>query len=510
MRKGISRLIVTLFLIAITGSCLVSSAGKKTLTFGLSTEPANLNPFIVQGQAKRTVLLNIYRGLVSFNSPTGKLVNELARSYTLAPDNKTYTFVLRNAKFQNGDPVTANDVKFTFEKILDVKTGASYRTEMSVIDKMEVINKKTLKITLKTPCKPFIQYLAIPEAGIVSEKWVAKHSNLSAEPMGAGPFQFVSWDKGQNIKLKKFKGYYKKGFPKVDMLKFNFYADDDARTNAIRSGDADIIEFVPWKDIKILLKEPNLKTVSQFGPFMEVLFNVNYKPLSNPKVRQAISYAIDRKKILNTAFNGRGRPMYGPPIQKGTIGYNPKLDNYFSHSLTKAKALLAEAGYGNGFKLRLLSTSTYAMHQQTAVSVQDDLKKIGLDVTLDLPDWANRNKKVLEGDYDALIGGTASDYTDPDWLANHFHGGQANVNRPYGFNDPEINKLFDQGKTLPDNERVKTYGQLYLKLLEASPAAFCTWRDQSYTMKKNVTGFINLPGPLTFYSGITLDRTSIK
>jgi glutathione transport system substrate-binding protein len=512
MRKWMSRFLVLLFGVVLTSSCIVSSAGKTTLNFGLSSEPPSLKPAIIQGQAKRTVLLCIYRGLLGYNSKTGSLINELAKSYTLAPDNKTYTFKLRNAKFHNGDPVTANDVKYTFERIIDPKSGALYGNQRFNVAKMVVVNSKTIKVTLTEPNTPFIQYLALPESGIISKKWAEEHNgNLNAYPMGAGPFKFVSWNKGQNITLKKFKGYYKKGYPKVDTLKFSFFANDDARTNAIRSGDVDIIEYVPWKDMIILEKDSGIKLLSSFGPYMSVAFNTNYKPFSNPKVRQAIAYAVDRKKVINTAFCGRGKVLFGLPIQKTDVGYDKKFDSYFSHNIAKAKALLKEAGYANGFKVRLLSSSSYAMHQQTAVSVQDDLKKLGIEVTLDLPDWANRNKKALAGEYDAFIVGTAADFTDPDWLSNYFVGEDNNLNKPAGFNDPELNKLFDKGRILHNKaQRQAIYQQLYQKMLDLSPAVFLAWREQSYAVRSNVTGFVNFEGALTFYSPNTIERTVIK
>lgn len=481
------------------------------LVFGLSGEPANLDPAIQAGTAQRTIKLCIYRGLLNYGKD-GQLSKELAEDYQIEDNGKTYIFKLRQAKFQNGDPVTAEDVKFTIERTLDPKTGATYRNELSVIDKVEVIDESTVKITLKNPYAPFIHYLALPEMGIVSKKWTEeKGGNLSANPMGAGPFQFVNWAKGQEINLKKFPDFYKKDTPKLDTVKFMFYSDENTRVNALKAGDVDIIEYVPWKDAEYIEKDPNLKLDSTNGPFMMLQFNTHFKPFSDPKVRQAISYAIDRMAIINTAFNGRGKPIYGIAIPEGYLGYDKKYENYFKYDPEKAKQLLAEAGYPNGFKATLLATSQYSMHQQTAIAVQAELKRIGIDVTLDLPDWATRIEKNTKGEYDFLVAGTSGDITDPDWLSNFFYGGEVRLNNSAYFDDPEINKLLDEGKiTLDENKRKEIYDRFVQRALELSPFVFLTWREQSYAMKKEVNGFQNLPGFLSFQSGITIEDTYIS
>src|SRR5205814_4933203 len=143
-------------------------------------------------------------------------------SFQLSDDHKTYTVKLRQASFHNGDPVTADDVKFSFERILDEKTGATFRSQLSVIDKIEAVDPTTVRFTLKSPSAPFIQYLALPESAIVSRKWAQENSDLSANPMGAGPYTFKEWKKGQSITLEKFDKYYAQGVPKTQTIRYSF------------------------------------------------------------------------------------------------------------------------------------------------------------------------------------------------------------------------------------------------------------------------------------------------
>nr|WP_263326388.1 ABC transporter substrate-binding protein [Neobacillus sp. Marseille-Q6967] len=511
----LSMLLVLVFITACGGNSEEATnsktEGKKggTLTFGLAGEPATMDPLIQNGTHGRTVKLAIYRGLLNYNQD-GKLENELAEDYSVSDDNLTYTFNLRDAKFQNGDPVTAEDVKYTFERIIKPDSKATFKTELSIIQSIEVKDEKTILFTLKEPSAPFVHYLALPESVIVSKKWVEEKGE-NADPMGAGPFKFVSWTKGQDLVVEKFEDYYKPENPKLDSIKFVFYPDENTRVNALRAGDVDLIETVPWKDADQLEKTPNIKLDSVNGPFMKLQFNTKFEPFNDPRVRQAIAYAIDRKSIINTAFSGRGEEIYGMAIPEGYMGYTDDVNNYFKHDIEKAKELLAEAGYPDGFKARLLATSQFTFHQQTAVAVQAELKKIGIEVELDLPDWATRINKNTEGDYDFLVAGTAGDITDADWLSNFYTGGEIRLNNSAYFSDDVINQLLVDGrKEMDPSKREEIYQKLTERAMELSPFVYLTWREQSYGMNSKVEGFKNLEGFLSFQSGITLEHVYLK
>ncbi|SDD06230.1 glutathione transport system substrate-binding protein [Paenibacillus sp. UNCCL117] len=496
---------------ASSGSGGGDNAKPTTISFGLAGEPATMDPLVQNGTHGRTIKLAIYRGLVNYGKD-GKLSNELAESYTVSGDSKNYTFKLRDAKFHNGDAVTAEDVKFTFERIANPKNNATFRNELAIIDKIETPDPKTVTITLKEPFAPFIHYLALPETVIVSKKWAEeKNGDLNANPMGAGPFEFVKWTKGQEMTVKRFDGYYKKDKKPVDNIKFVFYADENTRVNALKAGDVDLVEYVPWKDAMAIEQDSKLKLDSVSGPFMQLQFNTQFAPFSDPRVRKAIAYAIDRNTIINTAFNGRGKPIYGMAIPEGYMGYNKKFESYYEYNIEKAKQLLAEAGYPNGFKAKLLATSQYAFHQQTAVAVQSELKKVGIEVELDLPDWATRIKKNTEGSYDFVVAGTSGDITDGDWLSNFYAGGAVRLNNSAYFDDAEINKLLAEGrKELDEAKRNAIYERLIERALDLSPFVYLSWREQSYGMKANVEGFKNLPGFLSFQSGISLEDVTMK
>lgn len=484
-----------------------------TLYFGLSSEPSTLDTIVQPGTAGRTVKLAIHRGLVNYGID-GQISPELAESYEISPDATEYVFHLRDAKFHDGSPVTAADVKASFERVLNPNGKGSFRNELSIISAIETPDDKTVKLVLSTPSVALLGYLALPESVIVPAAWLAENADSpTAAPVGAGPFVFDGWTRGREIVLTKFDDYYKEGKPDLDALHFVFYPDENTRVNALKSGDVDIIDYVPAKDAADLAAGPDTKLLSTNGPFMGLQFNTSFEPFSKPEVRQAIAYAVDRSVIINTAFNGIGEPIWGIAIPQGYMGYSAEKENYFSHDVEKAKALMAEAGYPDGFEARLLASSQYIFHQNTAVALQSELAKIGIKVTLDLPDWATRMAKASTADYDFTVLGSLGEIADPDWLTNYFYGGDKLVrtnNSPY-FDDPEIDALLDKGRaTVDPAERAKIYDAFVDRALELYPLAFFMWRQQDYAVRSSVSDFTNLPGFLTFQSGYSLENTRME
>lgn len=511
-QKGNDRMkrILTKAALALAGMAfaLPASAEGGSLYFGLSSEPSTLETSVNAGAAARTVRLAIHRGLFNYGAQ-GELSLELAESYDVTPDALTYTFHLRDATFHDGSPVTAADVKASLERIKAPASSATYRNEIGIIEAIETPDDKTVVVRLASPFVPLVHYLALPESAILPAAWIAEHGDdPNAAPVGAGPFRFVNWARGREIAVERYDGYYKEGKPHLDEVRYVFYADENTRVNALKSGDVDIIDYVPWKDAASIEADPGLKLASTSGPFMMLQFNTSFEPFSKPQVRQAVSYAIERSAIINTAFDGRGAPLYGIAIPEGYMGYSAEKADYFSHDVEKAKELLAEAGYPDGFEARLLSTAQYGFHQNTAIAVQAELAKVGIRVTLELPDWSGRMSRNNAGDYHFLVAGTAGDIADPDWLSNFFYGGEqlVRLNNSAYFNDEEINDLLDRGRvTLDEAERTRIYERFVDRALELSPFVYLTWRDQSFGLNEKVEGFANIPGFLTFQSGFTIE-----
>jgi glutathione transport system substrate-binding protein len=495
------------------GMGMSSAFAEGTLYFGLSGEPTTLDPIMVTGTTWRTVNLAINRGLVNYGA-SGEISNEIAESYEISPDAMEFTFHLRDAKFHDGTTVTANDVKASLERVIAPDSVSMIRSQLTVISSIEVVDDKTVKLKLSKPSVSLLGFLALPEAAIVPASWIeAFKADPELTPVGAGPFKFVHWERGQEILLEKFADYYKPGLPYLDSIHYNFLSDENTRVNAIKSGDVDIIDYVPARELEALDADPDIELQRTTGPSMVLMFNTKFEPFSNPLVRQAVSLAMDRDAVINSAFNGVGSPLYGIGIPEGYVGYSADKANLFEQDIDKAKALMAEAGYPDGFDARLLSSSQYSFYQNTAIVAQSDLAKIGIRVTLDMPDWSGRTVKQNAADYDFSVSAIAGLSNDPDWLTYFYYGGDNLVrgdNPPY-FDDAKINELLDKGRATPDAaEREKIYSEFVDLANELSPYAFLMWRDQSYAVRANVTGFQELPGFLNTFSGYTVETAKVE
>ncbi len=489
---------------------LAPSSSSTTLVFGLSSEPPNLDPAINNGTAARTVKLQIYRGLFTF-SGDGKAEKELVASYD-HPNPITFVFHLRpNLKFSDGSPLTADDVVFTLERIADPKVGAYIKKRLSIIQSAQALDPTTVKVTLAEPNAAFLDILAIPEAVVVSKRFTLAHDgNLKNDGLGPGPYMLRQWQHGVQITVERNPYYYRSGNPKTPAIRFVFYADDNSRVAALQSGAVDLIEYVPWQTISAIKASPQLGYQGTNGPFMYLIFNLTQAPFTDLRVRRAVGYAIDREAIIKTAFFDRGGIIYGLPVPGAVTFSTTKAAQQYTYDPDKAKKLQAEAGFPNGFTAALLSTAQYGMHKDTAQVVQQNLNAIGNHVTLSLPDWPTRVSQGNDARYQFAVMGTAGDYNDPDFLTAFFHSGPVNYASAPGYANPKMDRLLDDARATVNEARRKVlYSQIEQLALSESPYIFLTWREQGYAYKKGVAGFRNLPGFLTFNSGLTLEDTTI-
>lgn len=478
------------------------AAATKTVRYGLSTYPPSIKPWENTGAAANTVKLTMHRGLMGYDS-TAKLVPELAESVEW-PDETTGIYKLRaNAVFHNGEPVTAKDVIATFEAIQAPDSTAYLKSSFTNIAKVEAMDDKTVKFTLHAPSAVFPQLLANYCAGIV---W---SGSTPDEAIGCGPYMPKAQERGTFIEVERFKDFYEKDRPIADAIRFIAYPDENLRYAALETGDVDLIEYLPWAQFDAVSKSDKLKMASTTGPFMLVLFNVAKEgPFANPKVRQAVGYAVKREDVIDAAFAGHGTPLYGFPNPEGSAFDLSDPASQWSFDPDKAKKMLAEAGYPNGFDCKLLSTSTYAMHQDTASIVQAYLQMIGINATLDLMDWASRVKAGKDGAYDIAVHGLSGYYNDPDSLWPLLHSGDSTYTRSFGFSSDTIDSLLEKGRTTVDPaERQAVYADLAKAYFEEVPQVPLNWRVQADAMQNAVSGFMAFPGWLNTSSAYSLDDT---
>ena len=474
-----------------------------TLTFGLSTFPPNLLPWANTGTAQVTVKYQIFRTLTSYDAK-GALRPELAESWTRDGDT-AWVFKLRDATFQNGAKVTSEDVKWTLEQVAGEKSTAFMKVQFQSVERVETPDPRTVRIVLKAANVMLPEWLASPHMPIIAKG----STDNGGTAVGAGPYVIKALEKGVSIDLVAFDKYYKPGLPKLKAMRFVAYADENLRVAALQAGDVDIIEYVPWQSMATLEADPKIKMLNVDGPFMGLSFNGAQGPFKDKKVRQAVAYAIKRDEIVKAAFFGRGNELRGLPIAEGTPFYDAVLAKHWSYDPDKAKALLKEAGVANGFACTLLSTAQYGMHKSTAEVVQQNLATVGINVTLNLPDWATRISLGNRGQYEFCVQGTTTDNNDFDGATTLLDGElPPNNSRSVGIRTPELHALLDKGRAEFDFAKRKAIYTDAAKLaLDECILVGLAWRAQGYGMAKDVQGFANLPGAMTFFSGVTLEDT---
>lgn len=482
------------------------AADKKVLTFGLSAYPGAFSVWGQVGTAATTAKLMTHRGLLSFDHK-GEIQPEIAESWARAGENG-WTFKLREAFFHDGRPVTSADVAWSFQQMGLENSTAYYKGVMQGIQAIETPDARTVTIVMKEPLSTLPLILAMPHTVIVPKDAVFERTAL---PIGAGPYRLVGQERGVALDFERFDKFYKPGLPKMEKLRMVAYADETLRVAALKSGDIDLMEYVPWQSMAELEADKKFKLESTLGPFMYVIFNGQSGPFADKRVRQAVAYGIKRDDIVKSAFFGRGGLLEGMPLAKESPFYDAATATHFAYDPQKAKALLAAAGHPNGFSCKLLSNAQYGMHRSTAEVVQQSLASVGIQVELNLPDYATYTTLGNRGQYDIAVVGNTADYNDPDGLSSLIDGTlPASFIRSFKLDVPVIHALLAEGRrTFEPAARKAVYKKLEQAFLDQVPIAPLAWREQGYAMQAAVNGFVNLPSQLTFFSGMTLETTSI-
>lgn len=489
--------------LAFVGPEILHAQEGGTLRFALSTYPPSFDAWASGGTAAGTIKLLMHRTLVSYDAD-GVMRGELAESWEV-DDSGAWIFKLRDATWHDGSPVTAEDIAWNVTEAQKPDSAAFFQGQLALITGVETPDEKTVRMITAEPLA-------------VLPGWFA-HYNMpmikKGEPrdtmMGAGPFKMGERDRGVSLSLTANPDYYKQGLPRLAGIEAIVYADENLRVAALEAGDVDLIEYVPWQSMTRVDENPDLNLITRDGPFMYLTFNATRAPFDNPLVRRAVAHAIKREDIVAAAFFERGGVLAHLPIAEQSEFFNPEFKDAWNYDPEKAQALLAEAGYPDGFTCTMLSTAQYGMHQSTAEVCQAYLSMIGINVELDLPEWSSRVQKGNEGSYDLAVMGTTASNNDPDGLTNILDGSlPASFVRSFGMETPEITEAFALGRAEFDPvARKEIYRRLEEAAINTVPMVGLAWRSQGYAMQNAVTGFSNMPGQLTFYSGITLEETML-
>jgi peptide/nickel transport system substrate-binding protein len=463
------------------------------LRIGGERDIEDLDPHTVRFGWGINFMQNVYSGLVRAGEDLLPRP-DLATKWEFK-DPQTLEFTLRQgAKFHNGREVTSDDIKYSLDRIRDKEVPAGFASYIESIDTVEAPEKYRVVLKLKRPDAAILNNLAMPAMSIVAKEAVEPQPvGLKKTMLGSGPFKFKEHLPDQRLVLVKNPDYFMPGQPLLDELHFIPLKDETARTNALRSGEVDYIEPVAPKDINALRNDRNVVVTG--GPnlsYVGVSLNTSKKPYDDARVRQALAYAINRDEVIQKAFDGYAQPLWGPPLIPPYWAGNT--DKYYSYNIDKAKQLLAEAGYPNGFKTNIKIGTGTSYHPPYAAVVQSELKKIGVEVEIIAQDGAVSNRDWIQGNFEMYpIRWWGSDFIDPDGAFRPIFSCEGSYNNSR-FCNKQLDELIFKGLSVTTiEERKAVYAQAMKILAEQQPWVFLVSFDRFQALRAYVTGYTAYP-----------------
>jgi peptide/nickel transport system substrate-binding protein len=510
MDRGVlvtDRLLVVL-LLSVAGFSCSTDESRSVLVFASSADATTLDPHNTTDTQSDQIIWMIYNALIRYDEDM-KFVPDLAASWSVAEDDVTWTFELKEGvRFQDGTPFDAHAVKANFDRVLDPEQGHNRRSLFEPIDRVEVVDELTVRFVTKYPFGAFEPTMAHVSAAIVSPSAAAEHGKsfgYSAEATaGTGPYRVTRWRKDLELELERFDDYFgEKG--RLDTVLYRPIPEAASRIIALESGDVDVITHIPPRDFTRLSTDPNIiitKTLS-IGA-QQFRFHCQRKPYTDPRVRQAISYAIDRRPIIDHLLAGMAEPSTGPLTPRmrgradlGEIPYDPE----------RAKKLLAEAGYPDGFATKITTTPRYNMGVELAQAVAAQLAEVGIRAEIEVLEWGTLRQYwggllPEECPLDIFIMGAGASSADADWgLRPIFRTQERNENN-YGFySNAEFDDLIERAmREVDTEERNALYRRAQEIVYLEDPGAI--WMYDNYHVvgsRKNVAGLTTSPlGLVTF------------
>jgi len=452
-------------------------------------EPTRLDPHVSTVFVEWWIENHIYEGLLRLN-PYLEIEPGLAW-YWEQPDTKTIIFYLRkNVKFHNGRLMTSADVKYSFERVMDPNTGSPTKSYLDVISSIETPDDYTVRLKLSKPSAVLLPKLA--EAYGLRVAIVPKEAvdELATKPIGTGPFKFKEWVKGDHITLERFDDYWETGFPYVDKINFYFQGDPDAMYTMLKSGTVDFAEPIYYKYAKeVVTKDVNC-VINKIGGFHWILMNaVADSPFKDKRVRQAVAHAINRQELIDLVFFGYAAPI-DHPLLPGTPWYvtSPALP----YDPDKAKQLLADAGYPNGFDDEIVGAPT-PEERKIAEVVAAQLQRVGIRLRIKTPEIGAYIDEVINKRTYHIADCGWTPPPEPDIILSAFFQTNGMINWT-GFSDPDIDNLFERGREELDvSKRKLIYQQILNKVLPEAHVVFLEQTTRVQAWWRHLHGYVPRP-----------------
>ena len=486
--RALARLlpVATLGLVLLAAAGLAPAAAPGGLTVQITAEPPGLDLTATPASATATVVFyNVQEALVKVDQH-GKLSPWLAERWHTT-DDLNYTFFLKQGvRFHNGRALTAEDVKFALDRARNPETKHPHRADYADITAIHVRDPHTVTISLSKLNAMFLLNLARQGSVIYPREAVEQQKS---QPVGTGPFMLARWDRGDRIVLQKNPEYHVKGLPRLDQVTFRFIPDANAALAALQAGDIDVMGFgLGPESVEVVRRAPNLQVITGETTSDVILaLNNAKKPYSDVRVRRALTHAVNKDEVVKGAMFGFGRVLGSnvDPLNP----YFVDLAKAVPHSVEKAKALLAEAGYPGGFDAVLRVPPQYPYTVRTGEVLVGQLAKAGVRVKLEQIEWGQWLDRIYKNaDYDMTIIGHAE-----AWDAKNY----ANPKYYFRYDSPKFQEVYAKSETTLDvKKRRELYAQLQRIMVDEAPVVWLYAYPRLVAAKKGVLGiWKDLPTP---------------
>ena len=466
------------------------------ITIGIAQDlDDSLDPHQTVAAGTREVLFNIFEGLVKPNSD-GEMIPAVAEKYTLSEDGTTYTFTLREGvKFHNGQTVTAEDVVYSINRCAAVPEGQEKPlvAAFSAVKSVEALDEKTVAVTIAQRDLEFISYMT---AAIIP----ADYENQDTAPVGTGPFRFVSRTPQQDFVMERFEDYW--GAPAwLDKVTYKICENADALVMNLNGGSIDLCAHLTSAQASQL--NQNFQVLEGTMNLVQAIYlNNQAKPFDNQLVRQALCYAIDRQGIMDMVADGHGTAVGSSIYPAFTKYFLPELVDKYPHDVAKAKELLAQAGYPDGFDMTISVPNNYQPHMDTAEVVAEQLREAGINVTIQPVEWSTWLDTIYNGRQfqSTLVGVDAANMTARAMLERFTSDHAKNF---INYNNPAYDALFQKAINAQDEAgQTDLYKQMETMLADTAANVYIQDLCDLVAMRQDLGG-------LKFYPIYVLDLSTV-
>ena len=477
-------------MIVACGGQTETSLSKDTLVVANGADAKTLDPHATNDQPSSRVFSQLYSNLVETNREMA-IVPALAESWEHIDDRTTVFNLRKGVKFHNGEELKASDVRFTLERMKNSPTVAHI---IGAVETIEVVDEYTVKITTSEPFGPLLYHLAHNASAILNEKAVTDAGqDYGQQPVGTGPYRFVEWVVGDRVSMAANEDYYD-GKPVIENAVFRSIVEGTNRAIALETGEVDIAYDIEPIDVSVITGNDGLTLVEEESLSVAFFgFNTNKAPFDNVKIRQAIAYAVSADDIVESVALGAGVAA-NSPIGPKVFGHNPDA-KFYSQDFEKARQLMAEAGYPDGFRTTVW-TNDNPLRVQIAQIMQAQVRQIGIDMSIEVLEWGAYLDGTSRGEHDIYILGWFTLTGDADYglyplYSSSTHGGAGN--RGF-YTNPKVDQLLHRARTSTDSEeRRGLYAEIQEILQEDVPIVNLYWQFQNVGLNNSVDHFEMAP-----------------